>query len=55
MNQVKCEGTKYALLDSPKGDSLFASYDPREMKLGKMLIVASCDYLYTPAPYFDRT
>ena len=37
---------------SPKGDNLFAAYDPQEMKLGKILIVASFDYLYTPRSLF---
>ena len=39
---------RYAHLESPKGDSLFAAYDPQEMKLGKVSIVVSSDYLYTP-------
>ena len=34
------------------GDSLFAAYDPQEMKLWKILIVASSDYLYTPCSLF---
>ena len=40
---------RYAHLKSPKGDSLFAAYDPREMKI---LIVASSDYLYTSRSLF---
>ena len=43
---------RYAHLESPKGDNLFAAYDPREMKLGRFLIVASSDYLYTPRSLF---
>ena len=43
---------RYAHLESPRGDSLFAAYDPQEMKLGKILIVTSSDYLYTPRSLF---
>ena len=42
----------YLRRESPKGDSLFAAYDPQEMKLGKILTVASSDYLYTPRSLF---
>ena len=37
---------------APVGDSLFASYDPLDMKATKYLIVASSDYLYTPRSFF---
>ena len=47
-NERRC-----AHLDSLKGDSLFAAYDPVEIKMGKILIVASYDYLYTSAPPWD--
>ena len=43
---------RYAHVESPKGDSLFAAYDPQEMKPGKILIVASSNYLYTPRSLF---
>ena len=39
---------KYAGLKVPVGDSLFAAYDPLDIKAAKYLIVASSDYLYTP-------
>ena len=42
----------YVHLESPKRDNLFAAYDPREMKLGRILIVACFDYLYTPRSHF---
>ena len=34
------------------GDSLFAAYDPLDIKAAKNLIVASSDYLYTPRSLF---
>ena len=46
---------RYAHLESPKWDNMFAVYDPLEMKLGKILIVASSDYLYAPRSLFFRT
>ena len=49
---MKGDERRYAHLESPKGDSLFVAYDPQEMKLGKVLIVASSDYLYTPRSLF---
>ena len=39
---------RYAGLTAPVGDSLFAAYDPLDMKAAKYLIMASSDYLYTP-------
>ena len=39
-------------LESPKGECLFAAYDPQEMKLGRILIVASSEYLYMPRSLF---
>ena len=38
--------------DGTSGDSLFAAYDPLDMKAAKYLIVASSDYLYTPRSLF---
>ena len=35
-------------LEISMGDSLFAAYDPLDIKNAKYLIVASSDYLYTP-------
>ena len=49
---VEADERRYAHMVSPKGDSLFAAYDPQEMKLGKILIVASSDYLYIPHSLF---
>ena len=43
---------RYAGLIAPVGDSLFAAYDPLDMKAAKYLIVASSDYLYTPRSLF---
>ena len=43
---------RYGKLKAPIGDGLFAAYDPLEMKAAKYLIVASCDYLYTPRSLF---
>ena len=34
------------------GDSLFAAYDPRDIKNAKYLIVASLDFHYTPRSLF---
>ena len=39
---------RYAGLKVLVGDSLFAAYDPLDIKAAKYLIVASSDYLYTP-------
>ena len=43
---------RYAGLMAPVGDSLFAAYDPLDVKAAKNLIVASSDYLYTPRSLF---
>ena len=43
---------RYAGLTAPVGDSLFAAYDPLDMKAANYLIVASSDYLYTPRSLF---
>ena len=37
---------------TPVGDSLFAAYDPLDMKAAKYLIVASSGYLYMPRSLF---
>ena len=49
---VEADDSRYAGLMAPVGDSLFAAYDPLDMKAAKYLIVASSDYLYTPVPSF---
>ena len=49
---VKGDNKRYAGLMAPAGDSLFAAYDPLDMKAAKYLIVASSDYLYTPRSLF---
>ena len=41
-------------LKTPMGDSLFAAYDPLDIKAAKHLIVASSDYLYTSRSLFWR-
>ena len=43
---------RYAGLKALVGDSLFAAYDPLDIKAAKYLIVASSDYLYTPRSLF---
>ena len=43
---------RYAGLKAPVGDSLFAAYDPLDIKAAKYLILASSDYLYTPRSLF---
>ena len=35
VSPVEGDEKRYANLESPKGDSLFAAYEPQEMKLGK--------------------
>ena len=42
----------YAGLKAPVGDSLFAAYDPLDIKAAKYLIVASSYDLYTPRSLF---
>ena len=49
---VERDDRRYAALMAPVGDSLFAAYDPLDMKAAKYLIVASSDYLYTPRSLF---
>ena len=49
---VDGDDRRYAKLEAPMGDGLFAAYDPLEMKAAKYLIVASSDYLYTPRSLF---
>ena len=43
---------RYAGLKTPTVDSLFAAYDPLDIKTAKYLIVASSDYHYTPRSLF---
>ena len=43
---------RYAGLMASVGDSLFAAYDPLDMKAAKYLIVAGSDYFYTPRSLF---
>ena len=49
---VEGDDKRYAGLMATVGDSLFAAYDPLDMKAAKYLIVASSDYLYTPRSLF---
>ena len=42
----------YEGLKAPVGDSLFAAYDPLDIKEAKYLIITSSDYLYTPRSIF---
>ena len=49
---VEGDVKRYAGLKTPVGDSLFAAYDPLDMKAAKYLIVASSDYLYMPRTLF---
>ena len=43
---------EYSRVLRPVGDSLFAAYDPLDIKEAKYLIVASSDYLYTSRSLF---
>ena len=45
---VEGDEKRYAGLMASVGYSLFAAYDPLDMKAAKYLIVASSDYFYTP-------
>ena len=49
---VEGDDRRYRGLKIPMGDSLFAAYDPLDIKNAKYLIVASSDYLYTPRSLF---
>ena len=49
---VEGDDRRYAGLKAPVGDSLFAAYDPLDIKDAKYLIIASSDYLYTPRSLF---
>ena len=49
---VEGDDKRYAGLMAPVGDSLFAAYDPLDMKAVKYLIVAISEYLYTPRSLF---
>ena len=49
---VEGDDRTYAGLKAPVGDSLFAAYDPLDIKAAKYLIVASSDYLFTPCSLF---
>ena len=43
---------RYEGLKAPVGDSLFAAYDPLDIKEARYLIIASSDYLDTPRSLF---
>ena len=49
---VEGDDRRYKGLKAPVGDSLFAAYDPLDIKAAKYLIIASSDYLYTPRSLF---
>ena len=49
---VEGDDRRYRGLEILMGDSLFATYDPLDIKNTKYLIVASSDYLYTPRSLF---
>ena len=49
---VEWDDRRYAELKAPVGDSLFAAFDPLDIKAAKYLIVASSDYLSTPRTLF---
>ena len=44
---------RYEALKAPVCDSLFAAYDPMDIKAAKYLIIASSDDLYTPRSLFS--
>ena len=52
VTSVEGDDKRYAGLKAPIGDSLFAAYDPLDLKAAKYLIVASSNYLYTPRSLF---
>ena len=43
---------RYGGLRAPMGDSLFAAYDPWDIKEAKYLMVVSSDYPHTPRSLF---
>ena len=45
---VEGDDRRHQGLEISMGDSIFAAYDPLDIKNAKYLIVASSDYLYTP-------
>ena len=49
---VEGDDRRYGGLRAPVGDSLFAAYDPLDIKEARYLMVASSDYLYTPRSLF---
>ena len=49
---VEGHDRRYEGLKAPVGDSLFAAYDPLDIKEATYLIIASSDYLYTPRSLF---
>ena len=49
---VEGDDRRYEGLKAPMGDSLFAAFDPLDIKEAKYLIIASSDYLYTPRSFF---
>ena len=54
VSSVEGDERRYAHLESPKVDSLFAACEPQEMKLVKILIVASLTTYILPVRFFDR-
>ena len=52
VTSVEGDDRRYAGLMASVGDSLFAAYDPLDMKAAKYLIVPSSDYLHTPHSLF---
>ena len=51
-SSVEGHDRRYKGLEIPMGDSLFAAYDPLDIKNAKYLIVTSSDYPYTPRSLF---
>ena len=49
---VEGDNRRYEGLKAPVGDSLFAAYDPLDIKETMYLIIDSSDYLYTPSSLF---
>ena len=49
---VEGDDMRHAGLKAPVADSLFAAYDPLDIKAAKYLIIASSDYLYMPRSHF---
>ena len=51
---MEADDSRYEGLKAPVGDSLFAAYDPLDIKEAKYLIIAILDYFTRPVLSFGR-